>query len=174
MKYLKLVLLAVLCLFAVGCTAMQQRQATTDASTEWRLKSLEESFLNFREEQRRQADIIDEKAAEADKRIVELEQEVAALKAGGVVADSAADAPDDMKDAANKGWVTDLKPEPEEWVEGGKPSPESSAKPVAQSAEEKPWDKVPGPPPVIPEPTVVNRDKPAPKAAKPRPAPKKV
>ena len=61
-----------------------------------------------------------------------------------------------MTKADDKGWVTDLKPDEEGWVEGNKP-PE---KPVAESGEAKPWDEVPGPPPSIPEPKVIKRDKP--------------
>ncbi len=151
MKYLKLVMLVVLCSLTVACTAAKQNTATTTASTEWRLKSLEESFLNFREEQRLQADQNAENTEKMNAKIDALETQVVALKEGAMMA-----APDDMP-SADKGWVTDLKPEDEGWVDGQKP-----AKPMADSADEQPWDQVPGAPPTIPEPKVVER-KPAPK-----------
>lgn len=164
MKYLKLVLLVTLCSLTVACTAAKQDAATTAASTEWRIKNLEESFLNFREEQRLQADKNTETSEAVAEKLTALEQQVAALKSGDIVMD----APDDMGMAdqppVDKGWVTDLKPEEEGWVEGQKTEPGAETdKPMAQSKEEKPWDTVPGPPPVIPEPTVLKRETPAPK-----------
>lgn len=161
MKYLKLVLLATLCVFAVGCTAAKQNAATTEASTEWRLQSLEESFLNFREEQRKQAD----KNAEA---LDELNRKLAALEEKKGQADDGMkemEAPMELSEAPeDKGWVTDLKPEEDQWVDGEKPAGE---KPVVQSEEEKPWNKPPTPA-TIPEPKVVKRDKPTPKPSTPK------
>ncbi len=151
MKYMKLVLLVALCSLAVACTAAKQNPETSAASTEWRLKSLEESFLNFREEQRLQSDQNMENAEQLSVKLAALETQVAALKEGAMMA-----APDDMA-SSDKGWVTDLKPEEDGWVDGQK-----SATPTAQSAEENPWDKVPGATPIVPEPKVVKR-KPAPK-----------
>jgi tol-pal system protein YbgF len=163
MKYITLALVAALSLSAVGCTAAKQTAATTEASTEWRIKSLEESFLNFREEQRKQADQSAEAAEMLDKRLAAIEEELALLKGDAVM-----DAPDDMSQA--KGWASsDLKPEESGWVDG---APEAGAA-VAESGEEKPWAEVPGPPPVIPEPTVVERPgaaSPNKAAAKPAPA----
>jgi tol-pal system protein YbgF len=153
MKYITLALVAALSLSAVGCTAAKQTAATTEASTEWRIKSLEESFLNFREQQRKQADQSGEAAEMLDKRLTAIEEELALLKGAAVM-----DAPDDMNQA--KGWASsDLKPEESGWVDG---APEAGAD-VAESGEEKPWAEVPGPPVVIPEPTVIDR----PEAASP-------
>ncbi|QJB57929.1 tol-pal system protein YbgF [Pseudodesulfovibrio sp. zrk46] len=158
MKYLKLVALAAVCMSMMACNAAKQPTPTDTASTEWRIKSLEESFLNFREEQRRQADMQAEDAKAVKERLTAMELELAALKAGGTMMD----APDDMADSAppaGKGWVTDLSPEEDGWVEGQKPDGAPKA-PMAQSDEEKPWDKVPGAPPVVPEPKIISRDKP--------------
>lgn len=162
MRHTKLVLLFVFCCLAVGCTAVKQEAATTKASTEWRLQSLEESFLNFREEQRLQADRSAETADELERRVKALEAKVASLQDGRM----AMDAPADMVDEGPAGeeWVTDLKPEDDNWVEGGKP--------MAESGEEKPWAEVPGSPEVIPEPKVIDR-KPT-MASKPKPKPKPV
>ncbi len=153
MKYLKLVLLASLCMLAFGCTAAKQDSATTSASIEWRIKSLEESFLNFREEQRSQADQNAENAEEIKNRLDAIEGQVAVLKNGAPMAD----APDDMAEPVeDKGWVTDLKPDDESWVDGQKPVP---PKKMAESTEDKPWSQVPGAPVVIPEPKVVERSR---------------
>ena len=167
MQHLKLALLVLACTLAFGCTAAKQQSSTATASTEWRMQSLEESFLNFREEQRARADKSAQEAEAVEKRLAALEEAVEALRTDRI--ESAT--PDDMKDkTAGKGWVTDLKPDEEGWVEGNKP-PEKS---VAQSGETKPWDQVPGPPEAapesIPEPKVIKRDKPV--AAK-SPAPAK-
>jgi len=166
MKYLKLVLLVVLCLPVVACTAAKQDTATTSASMEWRVKSLEESFLNFRENERKQEDKIAQSEEASDNRLKALEEQVAALKSGQTVMDapgvSSEEAPID------KGWVTDLKPEEEGWVEGQKPQAKA---PMAQSGEDKPWAEVPGPVTVIPEPKVIER--PATQTAKKTAKPKK-
>lgn len=163
MQYLKLALLIMACSLAVGCTAAKQQASTATASTEWRMQSLEESFLNFREEQRRQADKASEDAKAMDKRLAALEAAVESLKSERVETST----PDDMAGKQDgKGWVTDLKPDDGGWVEGKKPA----NKPVAQSSEAKPWDKVPGPPATIPEPKVIKRDKPV---ATKKAAPKK-
>lgn len=164
MKYLKLVLLVALCGFAVACTATKQNAATTEASTEWRMQSLEESFLNFREEQRKQADATAEALADMEKKLAALE-----AKSGGNE-QAVMDAPVELSEVPqDKGWVTDLKPEEDKWVDGGK---DAEGKKAVQSDEEKPWNKPPTPA-AIPEPKVIDRT-PAPKkmAAK-KPAPKK-
>ena len=163
MKYLKLVLLVLFCLSVVACTAAKQGAATTSASMEWRVKSLEENFLNFREKQRLEADENAQNQESVDERLKSLEEQVVAVKSGETVMDAPADSAD--KPPMGKGWVTDLKPEEEGWVEGQKAKGDAS---MAESSEDKPWDKVPGPPPVIPEPKVIKRPgTPATKTAKP-------
>lgn len=159
MHYLKFVLLVLSCSLLTACGAMKQNAATTEASTEWRIQSLEESFLNLKEEQRRQADANADSLAEIEAKLIALEEMMAANKAG--MADSSS-----ANATADDGWVSDLKPEEDGWVEGNKNEPDTS---VAQSSEEKPWDEVPGPTPVIPEPKIVERTKPK---ATPAPAPK--
>ena len=176
MKCLKLLLLAVICLALVGCVTTQKNAETESASTEWRIKSLEESFLNFREQQRKMAD---EDALERQKleaRMAEIEAELAAQRGGAPMAKAPVDAPHD------ESWATDLKPEEGAWVEGGKPAAKpGEAAPMVQSKvendEEKPWAKLPEPPVVVPEPEVIERSeapKPAQAKAAPMPAPKPV
>jgi len=164
MKCLKFLLFAVLGLFLVGCTAARKNATTDTASMEWRVKSLEESFLNFREEQRQMADEVVEDRDRLDRRVADLEERMAALSTGTSVAAPTEETPEPP---AGEGWVTDLKPEEDGWVK-----PEGAAEPpVAQSGEDKPWADVPKPPAAIPEPEVVRR-KPAPKPpAKPAPKP---
>jgi tol-pal system protein YbgF len=167
MKCLKLLLLAVICLPLVGCVTSQKNAETESASTEWRIKSLEESFLNFRERQRKMADDDVQAREKLEKRLAEVEAELTALRGGSAV--PPADAP------SGETWATDLKPEDDGWVEGGQPPAEGA--PAVENDAEKPWAKVPEPPVVpeppktIPEPEVLSRSKapkPAPaKAAKP-------
>jgi tol-pal system protein YbgF len=152
MKYLKLVLFAVLWLSVVGCTAAKQDAATTSASMEWRVKSLEESFLNFREKRRLQDDENMQNNEAVEERLKSVEGQVASLKTGNSVMDVPADSVEEAP--MDKGWVTDLKPEEKGWVEGQEAQPKD---PMAESGEEKPWAQVPGPPPVIPEPKVIKR-----------------
>jgi len=170
MPYLKLTLLAVVAALVMGCTAAKQ-DSTAKASIEWRIQSLEESFLNFREEQRRQADKSAEQSQAVEKKLDEMQASIEALKG------DAASAPDDMAAVPQQGkeWSSDLKPDEGGWVEGGKAPAPAPAAAVAQSGEAKPWATVPGPPPVIPEPTVVAREKiaPAPAAPAPKPVPAK-
>ena len=158
MKCLNLALFALLCLPVVGCATANKSADTTSASTEWRIKSLEESFLNFREQQRRMADENSQNVDRLEKRLAVIEGDLAAARSGGSPAPAAApqDAP------GGESWVNDLKPEDGGWVEGDKPA----AEPMVENDAEKPWAKLPTPPAVIPEPEVIERPgKPAPKPA---------
>ena len=162
MKCLKFLLFAILGLFLVGCTAAKQSATVDAASTEWRIKNLEESFLNFRESQRQMADEVVQDRDRLDQRLTDLEVRVAAISNGASVTAPTDETPEP---SANEGWVTDLKAEDDGWVE-----PDKTAKtPVAQSGEDKPWAEVPKPPATIPEPEVIKRD-----SAAPKPAPKPV
>jgi tol-pal system protein YbgF len=172
MNCLKLLLLAVICLPMVGCMTSQKNVETESASTEWRIKSLEESFLNFRERQRQMADEDARSREKLEKRMAEVEAELAALR-GGQSAQS--DAP------RGESWSSDLKPEDDGWVEGGKAAEPNA--PVVENDAEKPWANVPEPPAApeppktIPEPEVISRSKaPKPPQEKPtsKPAPKPV
>jgi len=162
MQYLKLALFAATALLMVGCTAAKQDSGTAKASIEWRMQSLEESFLNFREEQRKQADKAAEEAKATDQKLAEIQASIDALKG------DAAAVPDDMtaKNDGDKAWVTELKSDDAGWVEGAPAEVK-----VAESGEAKPWAEVPGPPAEIPEPKVIEREKTAPKTA-PKSAPK--
>ncbi|MBG0791058.1 MAG: tol-pal system protein YbgF [Desulfovibrionaceae bacterium] len=166
MKCQKFLLFAVLSLLLAGCNAAKQNAATDSASMEWRIKSLEENFLNFRENQRQMADEVVQDRERLDQRLTDLEVKVASISNGTAVAAPTEEAPEPP---SGEGWVTDLKPEDNGWVD-----PETPAEPpVAQSGEEKPWAEVPEPPAAIPEPEVVKR-KPAPAkpAYKPSAVPK--
>lgn len=171
MKCLKFLLFAILGLFLVGCTAAKRNVTADTASTEWRIKNLEESFLNFRENQRQMADEVVQDRDRLDQRLTDLEVKVAAISNGASVTAPTDETPEP---SANEGWVTDLKAEDDGWVE-----PEKTAKTsVAQSGEDKPWAEVPKPPATIPEPEVIKRGSAASKAApkpvaKPRPKPRK-
>jgi len=167
MKCLKFALLALMCLFTVACASKQEMDpATVTASYEWRLKSLEESFLNFREEQRSQGDKADENAAAVEKRLTSIEVEIAALKAAAM-ADT--EAPDDMMGAASPSSGEELKTEPGDngWTDGKKPGQDG----MSQSGEEKPWAVVPGPPPAEPAPAP-KQEMAAPEKPMPKPAAK--
>jgi tol-pal system protein YbgF len=169
MKYMMLCLLAVFSLLTVSCTAARQTAATTEASTEWRIKSLEENFLNFREEQRRQADQSAVAAEALDRRLAAIESDLAVLRGGEVVVAAPGDEPRSEEWASGEAGPDDLKPEEGGWVSSDSGTP----KPAAESGEEKPWAEVPGAPVAIPEPTVISRPT-APAPAKAAPAPAKV
>lgn len=153
MKYMTLCLLAALSLLTVGCTAARQTAATTEASTEWRIKSLEENFLHFREEQRKQADQNVAASEALDRRLTAIESDLAVLRGGEVVVAVSGD------ESRSEEWVSetagpdDLKPEEGGWMS----SDSGTSGPAAESGEEKPWAEVPGAPVAIPEPTVINR-----------------
>jgi tol-pal system protein YbgF len=165
MKCLKLLLLAVICLLLVGCAASQKNAETESASTEWRIKSLEESFLNFREQQRKMADEDALYREKLDKRMAAVEAELAALRSGK----AATAAP------GGETWSSDLKPEEDGWVEGGKTAEKNA--PVMENDAEQPWAKVPEPPAApeppkaIPEPEVLSPAEAPKPAAKPSPEP---
>ncbi|WP_207261005.1 tol-pal system protein YbgF [Desulfovibrio sp. Huiquan2017] len=166
MKCLKLLLLAVICLPLVGCVTSGKSAETESASTEWRIKSLEESFLNFREQQRRMSDEDAQAREKLEKRMEAVEAELAALRSGQ--AGVPADAP------RGETWTADLKPDEDGWVEGGKPADQGA--PVVADDAEQPWAKVPTPPEppkTIPEPEVIRRSQaPKPEAVKAASAPK--
>ncbi|MUM78803.1 tol-pal system protein YbgF [Pseudodesulfovibrio sp. F-1] len=167
MKYITLGLFVACSLLAGGCTAARQNAATTEASTEWRIKSLEESFLNFREEQRRQADVNAETAEAMDRRLASIEADLAVLRGGEVVVPASGRTVPSGTDESH-GHISepdDIVPEGEGWVSDAPLAEASPMPPVAESDEDKPWATVPGPPAVIPEPTVIERPA-APSAAK--------
>ncbi|WFS64034.1 tol-pal system protein YbgF [Pseudodesulfovibrio thermohalotolerans] len=145
MKCLKLLLVALTCLPLVACAATGKNAGTEAASTEWRIQSLEESFLNFREQQRKMADEDALERRKLEERIAAAEVELATLRTGqaGSVAASAEDTSGDAP------WAEDLKPDENGWVEGVKPVEEGTS--AVKSDAEQPWAKVPGPAQTSPE-----------------------
>lgn len=150
MKYRIIFVLAILSLCASGCTTTGTSAKTEKASMQWRMTSLEESFLDFRERQKAQAE---EQAAfreRMERRIADLEQQLAnGASAAQAPADESASAPKEEE------WVTDLKPEEEEgWTEvtpDKKEAGKEEPKAVAESEEPKPWAEVPGQKPATPK-----------------------
>lgn len=147
MRYMIVAVLFSMLLPLGACVTTNSSSTTNDASMEWRMKSLEESFLNYREEQRRQADQIDQMQRNMDQRLKMLEGKVddmVIVEEETVVVENAPK----MAESKDDGWVTDLKPEDNGWKEV---KPEGSAKApkpkVATSPEPKPWAKVPKPKP---------------------------
>ncbi|GAB7023470.1 tol-pal system protein YbgF [Salidesulfovibrio brasiliensis] len=148
MKYHIIMLMAVLTLAVSGCTTTGTSAKTENASMQWRMTSLEESFLDFRERQKAQAEEQTAFRERMERRIADLEQQIAA---GGTMQGGQGDATDAPKE---EDWVTDLKPEDEEgWTEV-KPEKQAETKPaekVAESPEPKPWAEVPGQQPQTPK-----------------------
>jgi tol-pal system protein YbgF len=96
-----------------------------------------------------------------EQRMAAIEAELAALRSG-----QAAAAPSDAP--RGETWSSDLRPEDDGWVEGGKTAEKKA--PMVENDAEKPWAKVPEPsavpeaPKTIPEPEVMTRAE-APKPA---------
>lgn len=143
MRYLSTFLFLLLSVSMVACVNTGTSGKTHDASMEWRMKSLEESFLNFREEQKRQAEQLDS----LDKKVEQVtaaQQESTEIADGVTITDGAAEAKPEPQ--TQEGWVTDLKEEDKGWKEV---APEKKPE-VAASPEPKPWDEVPQPKPAPP------------------------
>lgn len=130
MKYFQ-VLPVLLLVFAVsGCfTAKQPEQPAWGGSEEWRLKSLEENFLNFKEGLREQNSQIERNHNETTERIGQLQDKISELDS--TLSELKANQQKMMAVTVEE----DIPPVQvtEEVVMGG-----------AQSSEEKPWMKVPG------------------------------
>ncbi|NDV18772.1 tol-pal system protein YbgF [Pseudodesulfovibrio sp. JC047] len=165
MVQLKLVSLLLVTLLFVGCTTTGKNAVTASASTEWRIKSLEEGFLNLREQQRTMANETAVANAAIEQQLADLESEIAALRA---ITPPVSSSVKSKEPVAEEAWATDLKPEDEGWVDGQK----STDKSAVQNDDEQPWATVPQAPVIVPEPKVVSRPvaKAAPKAA-PKPVP---
>ncbi|SDL40840.1 tol-pal system protein YbgF [Maridesulfovibrio ferrireducens] len=133
MKYFHILAIFILSLSISGCFAAKQpEQPAWGASEEWRLKSLEENFLNFKEGLREQKDHIDKNHAETmtavekiQERLGELDSSIAELKEAQLQMSA-------MK--AEQALVpVPVAVEEEVVVVGG-----------SESSEEKPWMNVPG------------------------------
>lgn len=144
MRY-ALVSLGLFAFCLVGCVSTGSGSKTHDASMEWRMKSLEENFLNFRELQKTQMEAEAAENARLNKRLAALEQRVAlADPAMETVTEGPRKAkPDDS------GWVSDLKEEQSGWqeVDPSKATPAQPRHKVASSKEPKPWAELPTPKP---------------------------
>ncbi len=130
----------------IGCVGTGAGSKTHDASMEWRMKSLEENFLNFREQQKQQMEMEAAENARLNKRLEALEQQQTSN--GQPAMDTVVDAPRKQK-TEDSGWVSDLKSEEGDWKEV---VPEKAAaqqqqekKKVASSPEPKPWATLPTP-----------------------------
>lgn len=137
--------LGLLAFCLAGCVGTGTGSKTHDASMEWRMKSLEENFLNFREQQKREMETEAAENARLNKRLEALEQRIA-LSGQGM--ETVSEGPRKPR-PDDSGWVSDLKDEENGWKEVD-PSKETSAQAppkVVSSEEPKPWAKLPTPQP---------------------------
>lgn len=153
MKRNVLPLLIGICLLLSGCAA--HNASTQAASQEWRLQSLEESFLDFQEAQRKEAER-SRKAEEAlAKRLDRLEARLTALTGEGLELPAEPVKPAPAKSVPTQSVPAAPAPNP---VSKSAPKPaQAKAEPAApeslpapvkagpESDEEKPWEHVPGP-----------------------------
>lgn len=160
MKHRILALAILLSICLAGCVTTATSSRTDNASMEWRMRSLEESFLDFRENQKEQMRSQQQFQARMENRLNDLEDRLTRV-AGGVVPDESAAVSDQGQGqkAQDEGWVTDLEPgeDGKGWTsvtpEGKAQAPEEDEaaqeaqkeEAVAESAEPKPWAEVPGP-----------------------------
>ncbi|WP_320005794.1 tol-pal system protein YbgF [Maridesulfovibrio sp.] len=80
MQYIRILLVAILSLGISGCFASKQpEQPAWGGSEEWRLKSLEENFLNFKEGLRQQNDLIESNHKDTTAQIEKLENRLGEL-----------------------------------------------------------------------------------------------
>lgn len=161
MKHRILALAILLSICLAGCVTTASTTRTDNASMEWRMRSLEESFLDFRENQKEQMRSQQEFQARMENRLNDLENRLTRV-AGGDMSEqgpAVSGQGQDAQKSQDEDWVTDLEPE-----EDGKGwtsvSPEGKAETaeqgeaagqdaqddaVAESSEPKPWADVPGP-----------------------------
>jgi len=80
MQYLRILLVIILAFGVCGCFAAKQPEKPAwGGSEEWRLKSLEENFLNFKEGLRQQNDLIESNHKETTAQIEKIEQRMTEL-----------------------------------------------------------------------------------------------
>ncbi len=136
MKYIRIVSLFVLALALSGCFGAKNtapEQPAWGGSEEWRLKSLEENFLNFKEGLRQQNDQIDRNHKETTAQIETLQQRMSEIDS------TLAELKENQQKMMAMKTEEEIIPVPvpvpvaEDVVQGG-----------AQSSEEKPWMNVPG------------------------------
>ncbi|MGE4291312.1 MAG: tol-pal system protein YbgF [Desulfovibrio sp.] len=167
MNRISLPLLLTALLLISGCAATSG--STKAASQEWRLQSLEESFLDFQEAQRQEAQRSQAADEELSRRLARLEERVSAILGGGSdlppeqgKSGADRDAFQEMRESkviAPQGMSATDAPEPRIPVELSAPetAPETASGPETdgpmpapvlagpESNEEKPWADVPGP-----------------------------
>jgi tol-pal system protein YbgF len=164
MKWISLPLLLGVLMLASGCAATSG--TTQAASQEWRLQSLEESFLDFQEAQRQEAERSRAADAELARRLARLEERVTAILGTGADLPPEQGEPgsmrmddDDMRQSGKPGADGMKSAEPRMPAELSKsmrePAPGGDTgmtgtlpapiKAGPESNEEKPWDEVPGP-----------------------------
>lgn len=136
MKYIRIVSIFILSLALSGCLGAKNTEPESPAwggSEEWRLKSLEENFLNFKEGLRKQNDQIERNHNETTAQIESLQKRM------GEIDSTLAELKENQQKMIAMKSEEEIIPVPvpvavtEEVVQGG-----------AQSGEEKPWMNVPG------------------------------
>jgi tol-pal system protein YbgF len=144
--------LAALLLALAGCAA---QGAGVGASEEWRLRSLEENFLGFKETQRAQVDQGKDLEARVEQRLKSVEGRLSAIEERLAQAAKAAPPPPPPASiptpAPTPVPTPAARPVPAAPAEIKAPMPAPAApvappaeKPVAKSGEERPWEEVPG------------------------------
>lgn len=129
MKYFHILALVILSLSVSGCFAAKQpEQPAWGASEEWRLKSLEENFLNFKEGLRDQNDKIGKNHAETISEIEKIQERL------GELDNSIADLKETQLKMTAMKAEQPIAPVADEGVVAG----------GSESSEEKPWMNVPG------------------------------
>ncbi|NDV22497.1 tol-pal system protein YbgF [Desulfovibrio sp. JC022] len=135
MQYLRILLITILAFTVCGCFATKQPEEPAKpawgGSEEWRLKSLEENFLNFKEGLRQQNDLIESNHKDTTAQIEKLQERMTELDSTLV----------ELKENQQKMMAMKVEQEipaeetvvAEEVVMGGN-----------ASSEEKPWMVVPG------------------------------
>lgn len=135
MQYLRILLVAILAFGICGCFAAKQpeqpEKSAWGGSEEWRLKSLEENFLNFKEGLRSQNALIENNHKDTTAQIEKLETRITELDS------TLAELKENQQKMMAMKVEEEITPEEtvvaEEVVMGG-----------ATSSEEKPWMVVPG------------------------------
>ncbi|MGE4552596.1 MAG: tol-pal system protein YbgF [Desulfovibrionaceae bacterium] len=132
-------LLLAVALSAAGCVTGDR--ATRDASLEWRVQSLEKSFLDFQESHRQLQDDVQTQGKTLAERIQALEQRLAEMEAaeGGWSPGGDKPAPEA---AASASALSSAASAPETGVAAAVPPVQAGP----ESAEDKPWDETPGRP----------------------------
>ncbi|NDV25492.1 tol-pal system protein YbgF [Desulfovibrio sp. JC010] len=139
MQYLRILLVAILAFGVCGCFAAKQpeqpEKSAWGGSEEWRLKSLEENFLNFKEGLRQQNNLIESNHKDTTAQIEKLENRISEMDS------TLAELKQNQQKMLAMNAEAEITPEEtvvtEEVVMGG-----------TASSEEKPWMVVPGENPV--------------------------